>query len=135
MVKRVQVDADSLPMNMNVLITELRKVKDELDELSKRKSELNETQDNIKGVLLDRMAEENVDSIKTQHGTVYRTEKKFWQIKDFSALCEYVKRTGHFEIFQKRVAPSAVDDIMASEDEAPAGLDSYEKWELGFRRK
>lgn len=135
MAKRTQVNEVSLPPTMNILITELRKVRDEMDEIAARKKELNETMDNIKGVLLDKMAEENVDSIKTNHGTVFRKERKFWTIKDFSALCEYVKRTGHFELFQKRVAGSAVDEIIEAEEETPEGIDSYEKWELNFRRK
>jgi len=53
-----------------------------------------------------------VESVKTAHGTVFKTYKEFASVADFDAMLAYIIEHEAWEMFEKRVSKTAVRNIM-----------------------
>jgi hypothetical protein len=89
------------------------------DEEEKRKAALEE----IEVWLLDKSNELGVDSFKTTSGTAYKQIKEHFRVGDWISLTDYVKQTGNFQVFEKRVAKLAVKEIKEKTGKLPDGID------------
>ena len=52
------------------------------------------------------------ESMKTAHGTVFKTFKEFAGVADFAVMLAYIIKHEAWEMFEKRVSKTAVRDIM-----------------------
>jgi len=75
--------------------------------------------------LLGKADELGVDSFKTSFGTAYKQIDEHYRIADWDQLVEFVKETGNFQVFQKRVTKTAVKEIYDEKGEVPPGLDRF----------
>lgn len=109
----------------------LRAWKKEVDEEEARqKQEMTE----IESFLLSKADELGVDSFKTPYGTAYKSVKDHYRIGDWSTFVEYVKTTGNYQLFEKRVAKLAAKEIHQTDGELPAGLDYFSEYVIGVLR-
>ena len=88
------------------------------EEETQRKAELTE----IEVWLLQKADELGVDSFKTPAGTAYKAKQEHFRVGDWGEICEYVKRTNNFSIFEKRIAKLATKEIIGVEGEIPKGI-------------
>lgn len=84
--------------------------------------------------ILARSNELGVDSFKTPFGTAYKQLKEHYRIGDWSSFVEYVKRTGNFQLFEKRVAKLAAKEIHQTDGKIPDGLDYSSEYGVNVLR-
>lgn len=122
---------EPLPVNLELAVKELRKIVDEIERLDAKKTELETAKESYRTMIRDQMLVQGVTKFSTEDGSIFGKNKKYHQIKDFSALQAFVLETGHLEIFQRRINNAAVEELG---QEVP-GVEAYEKFEITFRRK
>lgn len=110
------------------------------DALSTRRKEFEAYEDEMKSKmsrveneLLARLNEQNVDSMKTESGTVYKQSKLKPSIRDFAALRTWILETGNVDILQKRLSTTSIRDLGGEDVDIP-GVESIRELEIGVRR-
>lgn len=76
----------------------------------------------ISSVLLHRGDLAGVDSFATSHGTAFRQKKEKFPVMEWKELCDYIIKTGNFQILQKRTSPNAVKEIREVDGAIPPGV-------------
>jgi len=81
--------------------------------------ELEDEQDKIGLEAIERSKEERnkVCRGKTANGEV--VPRELYSFSDFKALCDWVKKTGNFHIFQRRVGAEAYREFVAAKIKVP----------------
>lgn len=110
------------------------------DALSTRRKEFEAYEDDMKAKmsrveneLLARLNEQNVDSMKTESGTVYKQSRLKPSIRDFGALRTWILETGNVDILQKRLSTTSIRDLGGEDVDIP-GVESIRELEIGVRR-
>lgn len=88
------------------------------EEETRRKAKLTE----IEVWLLQKADALGVDSFKTPAGTAYKAKQEHFRVGDWGAICDYVRRTNNFSIFEKRIAKLATKEVIEVEGEIPKGI-------------
>ena len=90
------------------------------------KAELKEYDDALEAIenhLLGVMLERKEVQIKTAHGTAFQSPQIRAKLVDRTALVDYVKRTGDFNIFTNAVAKEAVVTYTEANNAPPPGVE------------
>lgn len=87
----------------------------------------------ISMLLRDRGDTLGVDTFSTPAGTAFRNIKEKFSIPRWDDLVGYIKRTGNFQVLQKRVSPLAVKEIRDTDGALPDGLESFVEVEFAVR--
>lgn len=77
----------------------------------------------IASVLKDRGDTAGVDSFSTDAGTAFRKEKEQFRVGAWESLVNYIKKTGNFQILQKRLSPNAVKEVKEVDGAWPDGVE------------
>ena len=84
--------------------------------------------------LINRADEDGVESFKTRFGTAYKTYSEHYNVADWTTFVDYVKETGNFQLFQKRVTSTAAKEIHEETGELPPGLNFFKEVKMGVLR-
>ena len=92
----------------------------------------------VETAMLAALNDAGAESIKTEHGTAYRKTAMRANIRDFGSLRDYILKTGHLDLLQKRVSTDALRELRKPDDfgnvtEVP-GVDVTYVAEVGVRR-
>lgn len=130
--------AVQLPDNIDELVAQYIKLRDkikEADEAHKKKTELARTYlDKLNGKLLERLNEVGGDSVKTPHGTAYRTARRSATIADGDVFRKYVIDNQMFDLVDWRANAGAVDDFINDNGSQPPGVNYSVAYTVGVRR-
>lgn len=130
---------------LTALYLKLRNSKKDLEEQAKKKiAPLNAGMDMIENHFLAKMLEMNVDSLKNEAGTPYKSEKVSITVADNSAFVDYVLDralqalpvtpearnaiknamidSGQLALIEARACKSAIEALMGETQELPPGL-------------
>ena len=120
---------------MDTRTTPLGALIDRLDTVREAKRKLNEQ---IKGLdedylsleeqIKDRLAIEGMDKATGKKATASLSKVVVANIVDYDALCKYVKRTGYFHLFQRRISDPAFRELAAKKP--VPGLEAFTKINL-----
>jgi hypothetical protein len=124
-------------MDMKVTKVEpLGKLIDKLDLLREKKREAAEKlkaceteYDALSQTLLERLQTEGMDKATGKKATISVSKTIVANIVDFDALAKYVKRTGFFHLFQRRISDPAFRELYESKGVVP-GLEPFTKVKL-----
>lgn len=124
-------------MDMKVTKVEpLGKLIDKLDLLREKKREAAEKlkaceteYDALSQTLLERLQTEGMDKATGKKATISVSKTVVANIVDFDALAKYVKRTGFFHLFQRRISDPAFRELYESKGVVP-GLEPFTKVKL-----
>ena len=98
-------------------------------------SRLRGQQAKIKQALLEHCKENNVDSVKTESGTFYRTVKTKYWTDDWPSMYKYVVENNCPEVFIKSLNQSHVKQILEDDPDAVIpGLNVSSEYEIGVRK-
>lgn len=110
------------------------KMRDAKSELTAKyeaeKKEIEEKMSRVEGKLLVHLNTNGLESMRTEHGTVYKSIKTKPSIRDFNALKKWILSTGNVEILQKRISTTSLRDG----EEIPDGVEVLREAEVGVRR-
>ena len=105
-------------------------MKKQSEEEERRKSDLAK----IEAWLLEKSNTLGVDSFKTECGTAYKQLTEHFRISNWESFVEYIKRTGNFQVLEKRVAKLATKEIRDTTGELPDGIDVFSEYTIHVLR-
>ena len=135
--------------DFNKRVEQFVKLRDHIRKLDDAHSEtmkpLRETLEQLNGVLLNHLNEIGGESVRTESGTVYRTEKKSASIVDKTAFWTYVSVNGDWDLLDYKPNVTAVADHIQKQVEAaqadpsivpapPPGVNYSVRYVVGVRR-
>lgn len=111
------------------------------DEIKRRDDEhkaamkpFRETLEKLNNVLLSHLITINGDSVRTDAGTVYRTEKKSASLADPDAFMRFVVSNEAWDLLDRKANVTAVADFIAENDATPPGVNFSSTFVVGVRR-
>lgn len=108
-------------------------LRDERLALDKKVAELKAAENAAKSALIQSLAKEKVSSVGGMSVKVELTPKKKPILENYVALCEHIKKTGDFDLLQKRLGEKAVKERWDNDVEVP-GIGSYDYDDLSYSK-
>jgi len=95
-----------------------------------------EKQDRIEVEFLKRFNDRGIDNVSTKGiGTAYRTTRTSATVGDWEELFDYIKDKEAWEMLERRVNKTAVEQYRSVHDDLPPGVNWSETQVVNFRRK
>jgi hypothetical protein len=116
------------------------KIRDKRTELSSKFKEEDEhlvsQLDKVKAALLDYCKTQNVESVRTNAGLVYRSTRSRYWTSDWESMYKFILEHGVPEFFDKRLNQTNVKQFLEENpDLLPAGLNVDSEFTISVRRK
>lgn len=109
-------------------------IKQKNDEHKKLMKPYNETLEQLNALLLAHLNGLNGNSVATDAGTVYRTEKKTASLADAEAFMEFVIANGAYDLLDRKANVTAVEDHIKEHNAPPPGVNFTSTFTVGVRR-
>jgi len=92
-------------------------------------------QNTLKVLMLDLLNKNGATSIKTEHGTAYRSEKLKPSAADWGAIWDWAVANNAMDIFERRLKAAFIKEYMEAHDGAvPPGVNVHREYEVSVRR-
>jgi hypothetical protein len=130
--------APTLPIDkLTRVFVKIRDARAELSAEFKRKDEeLGAQMDELKRALLDYCKEQNVESVRTDAGLVYRTVKTRYWTSDWESMHKFIVDNAMPELLEKRINQSAVKALLEENAEMlPPGMNVDSEYTITVRKK
>jgi uncharacterized protein (DUF1786 family) len=114
------------------LIDQLDRIRNERREISERDKVLKQEYDAVELQVLEVLDAQGLDKATGNKATVSISRVIVATIDDFDALTKYIKRSGNFQLFQRRISDPSFREILATKGVVP-GLSPFEKVNLNLR--
>lgn len=125
-------------MDINKRVDQYVRLRDkikELDDAHKEKmAPYRETLEQLNSALLSHLNNIGGDSVRTESGTVYRTEKKSATLADKSAFWAFVTAKQEWELLDWKANASAVARHIEEHNDLPPGVNFNVTHVVGVRR-
>lgn len=112
---------------------------DQLDALRERKRELEAKVKEIEGEyagieeqLMAKLEEQGIEASKGSKASCSITKTVVANVTDWDAVFKWVKRTGHFHLFQRRLTDTAYREFLEAGKQVP-GVEPFTKKRLNLR--
>lgn len=124
---------------MSVTIEQLvvidRKMNSKLAELQDQMDEIEAQQKEVRGVILEMMKEQGVDSVRTKAGTVTRSIRERYWTNDWAVLHPYILEHGAIDLLEKRIHQTNMRDWIESHpNDYPPGLNLDREYAITIRK-
>jgi len=104
-------------------------------EFKAKDSELERQMDAVRGAILEYMKEQNLESVRTGAGLVYRTVKTRYWTNDWESMGRFIIENELPEFFEKRLNQGVVKEYLEQHpDQTPPGLNVDSKYEVTVRK-
>lgn len=104
------------------------------DEHKKEMKPLKDTLEQLNGVLLQHVISVGGNSVATDAGTVYRTEKKSASLADADAFMNFVVANKAFDLLDRKANVTAVESFIEENNAPPPGVNFSSTFIVGVRR-
>lgn len=118
---------------LGALIDSINDVRESRRLLAAQDKELEATYKDLEEKIKARLAAEGMDKGTGKKATASLTTVTVATIKDWDAVCKWVKKTGHFQLFQRRISDPAYREILELKKAGVPGLDAFDKINLNLR--
>ncbi len=95
---------------------------------------INAMMDKIETHLLAQMQEQGVTSYKTGLGTAYTSTTTKANVADWDGLLGFVREHGLWQMLERRVSKTAVDEYVAAHQDLPPGVNYSTSVAVNIRR-
>lgn len=127
-----------LPETIDELVHQYVMLRDRIkkadDAHKERLKPAKEYQDALAARMLEKLNEMGGESVRTPHGTTYRTTRKSASIADGQAFRKYVIDSEGYDLVDWRANANAVEDFIKSEGTPPPGVNYSTSYTIGVRR-
>jgi hypothetical protein len=120
--------------NIGDLSKALYDIRAKEDEINALKSDIYQRREVAEKLIIEKLEEQNIDSIKTDVGTISKKVKLYPRVTDMDALRDWVVQTGRLDILTKHVSRGVFAEIFEDTGAYPDGMDAYDKATITFRR-
>lgn len=124
------------PLNIptvGALIDELTRIRSDLEELAEQEAALKREKTEVEGLLLAAMDAQGVTSLRGSKATVSVSEKMLAQVEDWEKVYQFIKRTGSWQLMERRIAHAAFRELLDTRGTPIPGLGSFTKRSINFR--
>lgn len=116
------------------IITKLREIMDEKDQIKAREKELNQDKEYMEGLLIPMMRAEGIDKFSTAGiGTASIKPKIIYSAEDWDIVCKFIVENNEPMLLQKRLSEAKIKELQEGGIEIP-GIKKIELDKLNFRR-
>lgn len=127
-----------LPDTIDQLVEQMVKTRDKLkeaDDAHKERTKVaRDYKERLEAALLAKLNEVGGESVKTAHGTVYRTTRRSATIADGDVFRQFVIGNEAFDLVDWRANANACDDFIKNEGTPPPGVNFTTAFTVGVRR-
>lgn len=88
----------------------------------------------LENAILATLNEQGAESFRTAHGTAYKSTSTSATVADWDSLLGFVRENDRWDMLEKRVSKTAVDQFRAANDDLPPGINYRESVSVGVRR-
>lgn len=93
-------------------------------------------QTKIENEFLNRFQDRGIDSVSIRDvGTAYKSTRSSATVADWDMTLEHVKKNNAWELLERRVNKSSVEEFKAANGDLPPGVNWSETQVVNFRRK
>lgn len=103
-------------------------------EYKKELAPYKETLEQLNSVLLAHINGIGGNSVSTDNGTVYRTEKKSASLADAQAFMDFVVANQAFDLIDRKANVTAVEEFIKENNTPPPGVNFSSTFVVGVRR-
>ena len=125
-------------MTVDAMIENYVRLRDKKKEVEDRhKMELapfKSTMDQLENWLLDAMNQAGLDSMKSPHGTAFKSMRTSAVVRDFEALLNYIRANNAWDLLEHRVAKITAMNIMKETNQAIPGVETSAEIVCNVRR-
>ena len=105
-------------------------------DFKKQDKELQDKLDTIKSALLEFCKDNNIDSVRTDAGVFYRSQKRRYWTSDWESMYKFILDNELPEFFEKRLNQGVVKEFLEENPEVlPPGLNVQSEYTISVRRK
>lgn len=107
----------------------------EIAKIEAQKKEVEEAKRDLENQLIAAMGEAGTDIVRGETASCSLSESVRPQIADFEALTKFIKRTGDFQLFEKRIGANAYREVKERLGNKPVpGLTEFTQTKLSVRK-
>lgn len=88
----------------------------------------------LENAILATLNEQGAESFRTARGTAYKSTSTSATVADWDSLLGFVRENDRWDMLEKRVSKTAVDQFRAANDDLPPGINYRESVSVGVRR-
>ncbi len=118
---------------IGALIDKLHEIREERRKIAIKDKELEEDFKDLETKITVRLAAEGAEKASSKTATVSLSHTTVATVKDWDALCKWVKRTGHFQLFQRRISDPSFRELLDLKYKEIPGLKAFDKTSLNLR--
>lgn len=116
-------------MTLGQMIDKMNDIREQKRVLSEQEKALSAQYDELKSEVITKLRAEDADKASGKKATASISENVVATIEDWDAFTKYVKRTGHFHLFQRRVSDPAFRELLEMKGAVP-GLTPFTKVDI-----
>lgn len=90
--------------------------------------------DRIEKHLLEKMQEQGLKSLPTGAGTAYISHRTSATVADWDSVLQFVREHDAWQMLEKRVSKTAIEEFRAANDDLPPGINWYESVVVNVKR-
>jgi hypothetical protein len=90
--------------------------------------------DRLENAILQALNEQGVESVRTQFGTAMKIRSTSATVADWDSLLGFIQSNERWDMLEKRVSKTAVEQFRAANDDLPPGVNYKEAVTIGIRR-
>jgi len=114
------------------LIDRLEAIREEKRLLAEKEKEVNARFKDLEAMVLERLDKEGMEKATGRKASVSRSHTVVGTLQDWEALTKFIKRTGNFQLFQRRISDPAFRELLESKGSVP-GVEAFTKVTLNLR--
>jgi hypothetical protein len=120
---------------LGALIDSLNDVREKRRALAAEDKKLVAEFESLEEQIKARLSAEGMDKATGKKASVSLSHTTVATVKDWDAVCQFVKKTGHFQLFQRRISDPAFREIIAlpKMKSGIPGLESFDKISINLR--
>jgi hypothetical protein len=88
----------------------------------------------LEGYMLEAMNESGLSSMKSKHGTSYKSLRTSAKVIDWPAALGYIKANEAWDLLEARVSKLAAQEIIKETKEPIPGVETASEWVVNVRR-
>lgn len=126
------------PMDVDKRVGQYVKLRDKIKELDgehkTRMEPYREMLEQLGNVLLKHLNDVNVESVRAESGTFFKTTKKTASLEDPEAFMRFVIENQCFDMLDRKANVTAVDEYIETNNALPPGVKFSARVEVNVRR-
>lgn len=126
-------------ISLDKLVATFIKMRDARDEIKRdaddKMRDIEAQMQTVNQKILDMLSAQGADSIKTPHGTAYRTVKSRYWTNDWESLYDFIAESDAFDLLEKRIHQSNMKQFLEENPALmPKGINVDSEYQVVVRR-